>query len=69
VDPPDLDRPAATSFPAHRAILGGGRVIVENLANTGASLRHRARNVTLVVLPLRLRGASGSPVRAVALVE
>ena len=68
VDSPNLDAPEATGFPAHHALLGAGVVIVENLANLEALLLQRRRRITLVALPLKLRGASGSPVRAVALV-
>jgi kynurenine formamidase len=61
VDFPSVDRPP---FPAHIAFLGNGIVIVENLTNLPA-----IKNETfhLVVLPLKLTGRDGSPVRAIAL--
>lgn len=65
VDSANIDLPDATDYPAHHAILGAGIPVVENLANVGAI---GATAFTLVALPLRLRGAGGSPVRAVAFV-
>lgn len=57
------DSEPAGGFAAHLAVLGAGGVIVENL-------RGLERIVTpepvLSVLPLRLAGADGAPVRAVA---
>lgn len=60
IDTPSVDRPP---FPAHLALLGNGVVIVENLTNLG--LIH-AEEFHLSVLPLKLTGTDGSPVRAVA---
>ncbi len=65
IDTANLDLPDAADFPAHHALLRADMPIVENLANLGAI---RASAFTLVALPLRLRGATGSPIRAVALV-
>lgn len=56
-------RPAA-GFPAHSALLGAGGVLVENLTDLAAL--EGEREIVLSVLPLRLAGADGSPVRAVA---
>jgi kynurenine formamidase len=52
------------AFPVHRMIAGVGGVIVENL--TGIE-RVDFADPFIVVLPLRLTGADGSPTRAVAL--
>lgn len=49
----------------HRLLLGRGVVLVENLTN----LEALPEQFTLAVLPLPLRGADGSPCRAVALIE
>lgn len=52
-----------TGFAAHHVLLGAGSVIVENLTN----LAEVGWEEPLVsVLPLRLTGADGAPVRAVA---
>lgn len=62
VDMPSVDH---APYPAHRILLSGGVLIVENLTNLeaiGADL------FQLIVLPLKLAGRDGSPVRAVAVV-
>lgn len=53
----------ADGFAAHFAVLGAGGVIVENLRNLAAV---QGPDPILSVLPLRLAGADGAPVRAVA---
>jgi kynurenine formamidase len=53
----------AAGFEAHMAVLGAGGVIVENLR--GLELV-RSADPLVSVLPLRLAGADGAPVRAVA---
>jgi len=64
VDETVADGPHPEGYPAHHAILGAGGVIAENLANLGA-VDFPQPFVSL--LPLRLGGADGAPVRAVAL--
>ena len=51
-------------YPAHHALLGAGVVIVENLTNLEAV---GFPDPLLSVLPIRLSGADGAPVRAVAM--
>jgi kynurenine formamidase len=53
----------AAGFPAHLAVLGAGGVIVENLRGLDAV---RSAEPLLSVLPLRIAGADGAPVRAIA---
>jgi kynurenine formamidase len=50
--------------PVHKALLGEGVVIVENLAN----LDRLPPRFYLLALPLKVRGGSGAPCRATALV-
>jgi kynurenine formamidase len=50
-------------FAAHFAVLGAGGVIIENLTNLDAV---RSPDPVVSVLPLRIAGADGAPVRAVA---
>lgn len=69
LDAPSLDEtvlsgPSTGQFRAHRAVLGAGGIIVENLTNLSAI---KTPHPILSVLPLRLAGADGAPVRAVAL--
>ncbi len=61
LDQPSPDR---EPFEAHRVLLGGGVILVENLCNLEAIA---ADEFQLVVLPLPIRGAEASPVRAVAI--
>jgi len=63
VDMPSVDR---APYPAHKILLGAGVPIVENLTNLDAI---GADLFQFVVLPLKLAGRDGSPVRAVAFVE
>ena len=64
IDTASVHMSGAGDFPAHHTLLKAGVPILENLANLEDV---RASTFTLVALPLRLRGATGSPVRAVAL--
>jgi kynurenine formamidase len=61
VDMPSVDR---APYPAHRVLLGAGVPIVENLTNLDAI---GADLFELIVLPLKLAGRDGSPVRAIAI--
>ena len=65
IDTANIDLPDAADFPAHHALLRASVPILENIANLRAV---HATTFTLIALPLRLRGATGSPIRAVALV-
>lgn len=64
IDSPSVDPGGKTRFPAHRILSRNNMLIVENLTNLDRIDGSRFR---LVVLPLKLAGASGSPVRAVAI--
>lgn len=62
-DAPSVDPFDSAELPAHRALLGAGTAILENLL-----LDHAAPGAYgLVALPLRLRDADASPVRAILL--
>lgn len=65
IDAANIDLPTATQFPAHHTLLAADLPILENLTNLVELRRSR---FTLVALPLRLRGTTGSPIRAVGLV-
>ncbi|MFB6086985.1 MAG: cyclase family protein, partial [Haloarculaceae archaeon] len=61
----DADREGADEpdgLPAHHALLGAGRPLVENLRG----LDRLPERVAFTALPLSIPGADGSPVRAVA---
>lgn len=65
VDPsprPGGDQPEPSGVPAHRALLGSDRLIVENLTGLGAC----PPRFELRAYPLPLAAADGAPARAVA---
>ena len=65
LDTPNIDEtPGDGGYPCHHMIAAAGGVIVENLTNLAAV---DFPEPFLSVLPLRLTGADGAPVRAVAL--
>lgn len=63
-DAMSLDAWSNHDYPAHRLILGSDNLIMENLAN----LYQVPAIFTFIALPLRIKGGSASPVRAIALV-
>lgn len=64
-DAMSLDRYSNEAHPAHLAVLGAECLILENLAN----LKALPTEFTFIALPLRIKGASASPIRAIALVK
>ena len=58
--------PVGGACPIHLILLGAGLVLVENLTGLGALL---GRRFQFVCLPLKVEGADGSPVRAIALLD
>lgn len=62
VNPADLH---SAEFPTHHAFLPKGILIIENLTNLDNIPSVRCQ---VIALPLKLKGCSGSPVRAIALV-
>jgi arylformamidase len=65
IDGPSIDRGIDNRFDSHSILLSNNIFIIENLCNL-AELGP-VRSFTLVVNPLKLVGASGSPVRAIGL--
>jgi kynurenine formamidase len=65
IDGPSIDAGADASFTAHKILLGKNILAVENLCNLTEIPSER---FTLVVAPLKIRGSTGSPVRALALI-
>lgn len=62
---PDPTSHAAAGMPVHEFWLGNDGVIVENLVGLGGV----PNELTLSLLPLRLTGIDGSPIRAVGFIE
>jgi len=66
IDSPSIDLGTDFKFPVHQIFAKKGMLIVENLANLD---KIKSSKFHLVVLPLKLKNATGSPVRAVAFVD
>lgn len=66
IDGPSIDRGVDNNFNIHSALLSNDIPIIENLCNLEEL--STVKSFTLIVNPLKLVGASGSPVRAIALV-
>ena len=66
VDSPSIDLGKDSKFSVHQIFAKKGILIVENLANLE---KIKSSKFHLVVLPLKLKNATGSPVRAIAFVE
>ncbi|MBM3904945.1 MAG: cyclase family protein [Thaumarchaeota archaeon] len=62
IDSPSIDAGNNSKFAAHHVLLKNNVLILENLCN----LSKLNRNFNLVALPLNLKNATGSPVRAIA---
>jgi arylformamidase len=66
IDSPSIDAGTEEHFTCHNILLSNGILIVENLCNLDR-FESKAK-FTLLINPLKLRGASGSPIRALAVV-
>ena len=66
IDSPSIDLGKDSKFSVHQIFAKKGMLIVENLANLE---KIKSSKLHLVVLPLKLKNATGSPVRAIAFVE
>jgi kynurenine formamidase len=64
IDTANIDNAKDSKFTAHHILLSNNITIVENLCNLDSI---KVNSFTLLTLPLKLKGASGSPVRALAL--
>lgn len=60
------DAPATTTMPIHKEILGQKAIIIENLTNLD---QIKNQTVTFQCLPIKIAGADGSPVRAIAIAD
>ena len=65
IDCPSIDAGADAKFTAHKILLPHNILVVENLCNVGKISTNR---FTLVLSPLKLAGATGSPARVLAIV-
>lgn len=63
IDSPSIDRGTDNNFPVHKILLSNQVLVVENMCNLE---KLQDQYFSLIVTPLKLSGASGSPVRAIA---
>ena len=66
IDSPSIDRGSDINFPVHKLLLSKDILIVENICKLS---KLDNQNFTLIMMPLKLSGASGSPIRAIAISE
>jgi len=66
IDTPSIDTGSSTLFWSHRILFERNVPAFENLANLD---RLPARGFTVVALPMKIRGGSGGPLRAIALLD
>lgn len=64
IDAPSIDTPRDRSYPAHQVCRDRRLLNTENLGNLG---KVAGKSFVYIGLPLRIRGGTGSPIRAVAL--
>jgi arylformamidase len=63
IDSPSIDMGTDESFVVHRILSSNNVLIVENLTNLN---KITSKEFIFTILPLKLKGATGSPVRAIA---
>lgn len=72
IDCPSIDSGTDSRFTAHNLLLQNNILVVENLCNldriASRSSSRRSNKFTLIISPLKLGGATGSPARVLALV-
>jgi arylformamidase len=66
IDCPSIDKGTASGFIVHKTLLSNQILIIENLCNLYKFTNQR---FTLLISPLKLAGASGSPIRAIGIEE
>jgi kynurenine formamidase len=66
IDCPSIDKGTDSGFIAHKMLLSNQVLVIENLCNL---CRFKNEKFTLLITPLKLAGASGSPIRAIGIEE
>lgn len=64
IDSPSIDLGKDKKFTAHKILAQHNILIVENLANLN---KIKSKNFNFIILPLKLKDSTGSPVRAIAI--
>ena len=66
IDSPSIDLGTDSKFSVHHVLAKNNILIVENLANLG---KIKSNNFHLIISPLKLKNATGSPIRAFGFVD
>lgn len=66
IDAPSIDNPADKTYPAHTVCGERDLLNIENMANLDKVVNKRFK---FIGFPLKIRGGTGSPIRAVAVLE
>ena len=66
IDSPSIDLGSDSKFSVHRILAGNNILIVENLANLN---KIKSNSFHLITSPLKLKNATGSPIRAMAFID
>ena len=66
IDSPSIDLGKDEKFSVHQILAKNGILIVENLANLD---KIHSEKFHLIIAPLKLKNATGSPVRAIGLID
>jgi arylformamidase len=67
IDSPSIDAGTTNNFISHKILLSNDVLVIENLCNL--EKLSGARRFTLIVTPLKLVRATGSPIRAIGIVD
>ena len=65
IDSPSIDSGVESKFPVHQILLKNDVLIIENICNL---TQIDKKILKLIAIPLKLQGATGSPIRALAII-
>ena len=65
IDSPSIDSGMESKFPVHQILLKNDVIIIENICNL---TQIHKKILKLIAIPLKLQGATGSPIRALAII-
>ncbi len=65
IDSPSIDSGMESKFPVHQILLKNDVLVIENICNL---TQINKKILKLIAIPLKLQGATGSPIRALAII-
>lgn len=65
IDSPSIDSGIESKFPVHQILLKNDVLIIENICNL---IQIDKKILKLIAIPLKLQGATGSPIRALVII-